>query len=139
MTNSRRKGATFERQVAGELFTYTGIKFKRNLDQYQEAERGDLTPNDPAWPFEIECKAYSSGTDCKAGWETQAQTAADKAGKFPAVIYKFNNHPIRVRVWEDALAEAFGTTPLVCGLKADLNMHDFSLIAREIMSRRAMT
>ncbi|WP_299945312.1 hypothetical protein [uncultured Ruegeria sp.] len=138
MTNSRRKGAAFERQVAGELLTYTGIRFKRNLDQYQEKDHGDLTPEDPGFPFEMECKAYASGADCKSGWEAQAFTAAEKTGKFPAVIYKFNSRPIRVRIWEDALAEAFDTTPLNCGLKVDVSLQDFALIAREIMARRAL-
>lgn len=138
MTNSRRKGAAFERQIASELLTHTGIRFKRNLTQYQEKNHGDLISSDPAWPFDQECKAYASGTDCKPGWEAQAFKAAEKSGRFPAVIYKFDFHPVRVRIWEDAIAEAFDTTPLNCGLKVDVSLQDFALIAREIMARRAL-
>lgn len=137
MTNSRQKGASFERAVAKELLAFTGISFKRNLDQYQERGHGDLTPSDPDFPFVIECKAYASGGDCSPAWEAQAFTAASGTGKHPAVIYKFNNRPIRVRVWFDALAEAFGASDVSNG-KADISLQDFGYVASEIMSIRAM-
>ena len=135
--NSRRKGASFERQIAAELHDHTGIRFKRNLTQYQEKDHGDLIPSDPAFPFECECKAYATGTDCKPAWEEQAATAAQKSGRLPAVIYKFDFHPVRVRIGEDALAEAYGSQPMNAGLKMDVSVQDFAAIAREIMARRS--
>ena len=59
--NSRNKGASFEREVAkliNEFFDDIGYnyKVKRNLEQYQEKDLGDLNiPN-----HTLECKRYAS-------------------------------------------------------------------------------
>ena len=76
----RSKGARFERDVAKRLFAELGITFKRDLSQYQQSDRGDLTPDNPAFPFLIECKTRASGADCLAAWEAQAHTAAKAVG-----------------------------------------------------------
>jgi hypothetical protein len=60
--NSRNKGASFERDIASRLnsfFEKQGIdyKVKRNLEQYQEKDLGDL--NIPK--HTIECKRYNTG------------------------------------------------------------------------------
>jgi hypothetical protein len=82
MTNSRTKGAQFEREVAKLLLLELGITFKRDLRQYQEADHGDLIPDDPAFPFELELKRYAhgpiSGTD---KWWQQVTTAAAQDGQ----------------------------------------------------------
>jgi hypothetical protein len=39
---ARNRGAQYEREVAAAVFDTLGIKIKRNLQQYQEAELGDL-------------------------------------------------------------------------------------------------
>ena len=49
---SRQRGATYEREVANEIFDILGVKIKRNLKQYQEREEGDLLLGD----YLIECK-----------------------------------------------------------------------------------
>lgn len=136
MTNSRQKGANFERTVAQELFRETGINFRRDLDQYRERDRGDLLADDDGWPFVIECKARATGADCLGAWEVQAFDAARGTGKHPVVIYKFNNKPIRCRVWIDAVAEALGTH-IVAGQWLETNIQGFAFVAREIMARRA--
>jgi hypothetical protein len=61
MTNSRTKGAQFEREVAKLLLLELGITFKRDLRQYQEADHGDLIPDDPAFPFELSSSATPTG------------------------------------------------------------------------------
>lgn len=137
MTNSRQKGATFERQIARDLDALLGIKFKRKLDQYQERDQSDLTPSDPAFPFSLECKSYAKGTECKPAWEAQAIRAAQNEGKHPAVVFKFNNHPVVVRIWSDAYAESLGTSA-VDGVKLDLSLEHFAHVCREIMAIRAM-
>ena len=137
MTNSRNKGAAFERKLAQELFLQLGIGFKRDLRQYQEADHGDLIPDDDDFPFTIEAKHYAKGYACKDAWMTQAQTAASKTGKHPVVIYKYNNQPVRCHVWFGALAEAFGGKAR-CGLCADLDLVAFCEVAREIMSKRSL-
>jgi len=103
MTNSRNKGAAFERDIAKQLHLELGVNFKRDLDQYREKDRGDLLC-DQAFPFLIECKHYKTGSFQEAWWK-QAYRAALGTGQKPAVIYKFNHKPIRVRVQMRAAVE----------------------------------
>ena len=122
MANSRTKGASFEREIAKMLFLELGITFKRDLRQYQEAEHGDLIPDDPAFPFELELKRYAdgpiSGTD---KWWQQVTTAANKTGKRPALIYKYDRQPVRCVVE-------------LQGVRCNISFEDFCYLTREIMS-----
>lgn len=93
---SRNKGASFEREMAQELHRLLGINFKRNLDQCREKDLGDLIADTP-FPFLIECKRYAGGEFQKTWWK-QAYTAAFGSGQHPAVIYRFDRRPVRVRV-----------------------------------------
>jgi hypothetical protein len=96
--NSRTKGAAFERDIAKRLnifFEENGIDFKakRNLEQYQEKDLGDLDiPN-----HIIECKRYASGNWYKDEWWLQV---CDSCGEdnIPVLIWKYNHQPIRVCV-----------------------------------------
>jgi Holliday junction resolvase len=98
MANGRNKGAQFEREIANMLFFELGITFKRDLRQYQEADHGDLIPDDPAFPFELELKRYAHGPISGTNkWWQQVTTAANKTGKRPALIYRYDRQPIRVR------------------------------------------
>jgi len=125
MTNSRTKGAQFEREVANMLLFELGISFKRDLRQYQEAEHGDLIPDDPAFPFELELKRYAdgpiSGTD---KWWKQVTTAAAKTNKRPALIYRYDRQPTRVVVE-------------IQGIRCNISFEDFCYLAREIMAHEA--
>lgn len=125
MTNSRTKGAAFEREVAKLLLLELGITFKRDLRQYQEADHGDLIPDDPAFPFELELKRYAhgpiSGTD---KWWQQVTTAANKTGKRPALIYRYDRQPIRVVVE-------------LQGIRCNISFEDFCYLTREIMAHEA--
>ena len=125
MTNSRTKGAAFEREIAKMLLLELGISFKRDLRQYQEADHGDLIPDDPAFPFELELKRYAhgpiSGTD---KWWQQVTTAAAKTGKRPALIYKYDRQPVRCVVE-------------LQGVRANISFEDFAYLAREIMAHDA--
>ena len=98
MTNSRNKGAAFERTVAAELFDLTGVRFSRNLEQYRAADNGDLNPDDADFPFLIECKNYAAPKSCQQAWKDQATSAAARVGKIPAVVYKLMRQPIKVAV-----------------------------------------
>jgi hypothetical protein len=49
---SRQRGATYEREVANEIFDVLGVRIKRNLKQYQESDEGDLILG----TYLIECK-----------------------------------------------------------------------------------
>jgi len=122
MTNSRTKGAAFEREVAKLLLLELGISFKRDLRQYQTSCHGDLISSDPAFPFELELKRYASGpisgTD---NWWKQVTTAAAKTGKRPALIYKYDRQPIRCVVEMQ-------------GVRCNVSFEDFCYLAREEMA-----
>jgi hypothetical protein len=135
MADSRRKGAAYERQVAARLHGLTGITFKRDLDQYRASEHGDLTADDPAWPFALECKRYASGTGCKPAWRAQATAAAGAVGKFPAVIFRFDRLDDRVSVPIEAIAAAFGETHTDCTEWAEITIEGLAYLAAEIMAK----
>jgi N-dimethylarginine dimethylaminohydrolase len=49
---SRQRGATYEREVANDIFEALGVRIKRNLKQYQQSDEGDLILGQ----YLIECK-----------------------------------------------------------------------------------
>lgn len=132
----REAGARFERKIAGDLHDMLGIRFKRDLRQYQSADRSDLIPDDDAFPFSIECKRRAAGATCESGWEAQAIRAAQNEGRHPSVIYQFGSRAPIVRIWSEAYAESLGTTA-VDGVKLDLSLEHFAHVCREIMAVRA--
>ena len=95
--NSRNKGASFEREVAKLINQYFDeinydYKVKRNLEQYQEKDLGDLNvPN-----HTIECKRYASGNWYKEQWWQQVCDACGDT--VPVLIWKYNHQPMRVCV-----------------------------------------
>lgn len=128
--NSRTKGATFERAIAKELELLTGIKFQRNLEQSRTVDHCDLLADDADWPFSLELKRYASGTGCKPEWRAQAERAATKSGKIPAVVYQFDRRAIRVAVPFIALGHDRDAW-------AEINLDDLAYFAREIMAGKA--
>lgn len=128
--NGRNKGSAFERQIAKELFLLTGVGFRRNLEQYRAADNGDLTPDDPAFPFVIECKAYAAGTGCKPAWKDQASKAAKAAGRIPCVVWKYNNRPVTCSVPLTALCPAMPVDQW-----ADITLRGLAFLAAEKMAR----
>ena len=102
MADSRNKGAAFERDICKRLnafFEQSGLetRVKRNLDQYQTSKLCDIEiPG-----YAIECKAYKSGRWFLSDWWEQACEAAND--RVPALIWKFNNQPIRVALPIQAL------------------------------------
>lgn len=133
--NSRNKGATFERDIAIALELELGIRFKRNLEQSREAHHADLIPDDPDFPFVIECKRYAGGS-FQAAWWTQVSKAATEAGKIPCVIYKFDRRDIQVAVDWRAFAAMIGVALNDDGL-IHMNLASFCFVAREIMAGKA--
>ncbi len=131
--NSRVKGATFERAVAQELELLTGVRFKRDIEQYRAADHGDLIPDNAAWPFIVECKRYANGAGCLDAWKDQATRAAIAAGKLPCVVFKFDRTPIRVAVPFAAIAMAYGGRDS-SGEWANISLQGFAHLAAEIMA-----
>lgn len=131
--NSRNKGAQFERAIAARLFGLTGVTFKRDLEQYRAGEHGDLIPDDPAFPFVIECKRYAEGTTCRPAWRAQATAAASKANRYPAVIYKFDRKDERVSIPFEAICAAFGDKHSGSTDWAEITIEGFAYLVGELM------
>jgi len=141
MVNSRTKGASFERDVKNRLFEHLGLDFKRVLDQWAEAGLPDLVCEDDAFPFVIECKRYKQGsTFASPSHWTQCCNAAEKAGKLPALVYKFDRLPERWRVPIDALAQLATYQPAMDKTEAydwryacEMTFDEFCMITSELM------
>lgn len=130
--HSRNKGSAFEREIAQELHLLTGVSFKRHLDQVREGGLGDLIADTDAWPFVIECKRRESGNGCESGWIAQAAIAAAKAGKRPAVVFRFDRQQTRVAVPLTAVWAASGSE-IATDEWATVTLQAFAMIAAELM------
>lgn len=136
MANPRTKGASGEREVITDLTRHLGMKFSRNLKQYQEAQHGDIEAPE-AFPFTIEVKRHKEGWTCSPAWARQVFDACRHTNKFPCVAYRHDRHEWRYRVWFDALGEAFCGVSGVSNQWADLDINGFAYVCREIMAGRA--
>ena len=94
--NSRAKGAAFERQIANLFIKDLNLSnpVKRILEQTRTKELPDLMLGN--WC--IECKAYGSGAEPRQDWWDQVIASSRQNHLKPALVYKFNNRPIKVRV-----------------------------------------
>ena len=94
--NSRTKGANFEREIGNLLVEQLGLNqpVKRILEQTRTKELPDLMLGN--WC--IECKAYGSGAEPRPDWWEQVLASSREQNLKPALVYKFNNRPIKVRV-----------------------------------------
>ena len=139
MVNPRTKGSQYERDVRKRLHLELGLEFRRVLDQWAEAGLPDLTCEDDAFPFVVECKRYKQGSTfaSPSHWD-QICVAATKAGKIPALVYKFDRLPERWRVPIEALA-MLATFERQMGdgydwkYAVEMTFDDFCMVARELM------
>ena len=99
--NSRNKGAAFERQIANALIEDLNLQHpvKRILEQTRTKELPDLMLG--TWC--IECKAYGAGAEPRPDWWEQVLASSSGQGLKPALVYKFNNRPIKVRVLANSI------------------------------------
>ena len=121
--NSRNKGAAFERQIANALIEDLNLKnpVKRILEQTRTKELPDLKLG--RWC--LECKRYGDGSEPSSDWWDQV-LAATGEGEFPALIYKFNRRPIKVRILAGTLIPELDFSPMTI----DLMWEDFIEILR---------
>ena len=100
MTNSRNKGAAFEREIANSLNEELNLTLplKRILEQTREKFLPDLILGN----WYLECKRYGQGNEPVEKWWSQVLDAAKDRG-IPALIYKFNNRPIKVRILANSI------------------------------------
>jgi len=133
MVNSRAKGVGYESEIKKALFDNLGLVFQRELNQYREADHGDLICEAENFPFVIECKRRMSGSFSQS-WMDQAQRAADRVGKYPCVIYRFDRQPsiavIRINAFTRAVGGAWDENTDLVSMTVDA----FCSIARELMA-----
>ena len=94
---------------------------KRILEQTRTKELPDLKLG--RWC--IECKRYGDGAEPSAEWWDQV-LAATPPGEFPALIYKFNRRPIKVRILAGTLVPELDFSPMTI----DLMWEDYIEILR---------
>ena len=126
--NQRKKGHDFERKIAKKLQEDLGLikPVRRILNQYQEKNHPDLRLG----RWNIECKAYKKGFEPASAWWDQVLSVT-KEGEFPALIYKFDNKPIRIRVFAKNVNEVLEDESKVL----DLNWDSFTYLLRNLYSR----
>ncbi|MBL1263925.1 putative PDDEXK endonuclease [Candidatus Methylomicrobium oryzae] len=104
--NSRAKGAGAEREFAGLVRDWTGVRLIRNLEQTRSGGH-DLIVHpdeigDAANAFRqlaIECKRYESASAALIEkWWDQAVVQAEQAKLLPVLVYRANRSPWRVVV-----------------------------------------
>lgn len=96
MVNSRAKGAGAEREVAGIIQDYTGVKLVRNLEQTRSGGHDLLVHPDETGSvadafraLAIECKRYNSVTPgLIKRWWLQAVAQAEPLQLQPILIYR---------------------------------------------------
>ena len=116
--NSRTKGANFEREIGNLLQEKLSLTnpVRRILEQTRTKELPDLKMG--RWC--IECKRYGPGSDPLDEWWDQVIASSGPSG-LPALIYKFNRKPIKVRLLGESLSdELIGT-----GILIDTSFDDF--------------
>ena len=125
--NQRKKGHDFERKIAKKLQEDLGLikPVRRILNQYQEKNHPDLRLG----RWNIECKAYKKGFEPASAWWDQVLSVT-KEGEFPALIYKFDNKPIRVRVFAKNVNQILSDKSKVL----DLNWDSFTYLLRKLYS-----
>ena len=126
--NQRKKGHDFERKIAKKLQEDLGLikPVRRILNQYQEKNHPDLKLG----RWNIECKAYKKGFEPASAWWDQV-LGVTKDGEFPALIYKFDNKPIRIRIFAKNINEMLSDKSKV----VDLNWESFTYLLKRLYSK----
>lgn len=104
--NSRQKGASAEREFAGLIHDWSGVRLIRNLEQTRSGGHDLIVHPDAVGSvadsfreLAIECKRYQTATDAQIQkWWAQAVLQADQAGLKPVLAYRANRSPWRVVV-----------------------------------------
>ena len=126
--NSRAKGANFEREIGNLLVQDLGLKnpVKRILEQTRTKELPDLMMG--RWC--IECKRYGDGSEPSEEWWNQVLIASSNDDQIPALVYKFNRKPLKVRI----LASCINKNIQNNDITVDLSWQDFISIIKELFS-----
>ena len=128
MTNSRNKGASFEREVANLLTSDLGLK--KNIRRILEQTREKHLPDLKIGRWYIECKRYASGAEPLEAWWQQVLDATREKG-IPALVYKFDRRHIKVKV---PLGSINPDLHLDSPFTADLLWDDYIFLLKELYS-----
>ena len=123
--NSRAKGANFEREIGNLLVQDLNLTnpVKRILEQTRTKELPDLRLG--RWC--IECKRYGDGGEPpKEWWDQVLRSCSQEDSLIPALVYKFNRRPIKVRILAGTLIPELDFSPMTI----DLMWEDFVDILR---------
>ena len=123
--NQRKKGHDFERKIAKKLQEDLELvkPVRRILSQYQEKNHPDLKLG----RWNLECKAYKKGFEPATAWWEQV-LGVTREGEFPALIYKFDNKPIRVRIIAKNINRELSDSSKV----VDLNWDSFTYLIKQM-------
>ena len=126
--NSRAKGANFEREIGNLLVQDLGLKnpVKRILEQTRTKELPDLMMG--RWC--IECKRYGDGSEPSEEWWNQVLIASSNDDQIPALVYKFNRKPLKVRILASCINKDIQNNDIT----VDLSWQDFISIIKELFS-----
>ena len=137
MVNSRVKGRSGEYEIRDILFEELGLTFKRDIEQFRQADRGDLLCVDMDFPAVIEVKRYAKGGETPRGaWWDQCCKAASAAGKWPLLVWRFDRMDWRWRIPAQVLID-LGHPHGNIGMREDVTL-DWGY-AVEMDTRTAMT
>jgi hypothetical protein len=137
MVNSRVKGRSGEYEIRDILFEELGLTFKRDIEQFRQADRGDLLCVDMDFPAVIEVKRYAKGGETPRGaWWDQCCKAATAAGKWPLLVWRFDRMDWRWRLPAQVLID-LGHPHGNIGMREDVTL-DWGY-AVEMDTRTAMT
>jgi|TARA_B100001094_G_scaffold185397_1_gene179613 hypothetical protein len=127
--NSRAKGANFEREIGNLLVQDLNLTnpVKRILEQTRTKELPDLRLG--RWC--IECKRYGDGGEPPKEWWEQVLRSCSEESLIPALIYKFNRRPIKVRLLASSLNPAIQNKLIT----VDLLWDDFIEIILELFQK----
>jgi hypothetical protein len=152
MVNSRDKGTRGEYAVIKLIEELLGIKLKRDVEQYRQADRGDLIlAEDADWPFCVEVKTYSSSSlsvTHRPAWWQQVEKASAAHGLIPVLFYKYDRYEWRVVLKADTVSFALGgtlnheddhlfTMDHDDDILLTTDVDGFAYLAREILAARA--
>lgn len=127
--NSRAKGANFEREIGNLLVQDLNLTnpVKRILEQTRTKELPDLRLG--RWC--IECKRYGDGGEPPKDWWEQVLRSCSEESLMPALIYKFNRRPIKVRLLASSINPAIQNKLIT----VDLLWDDFIEIILELFQK----
>lgn len=138
--NSRQKGAAAERELIKELQEYLGDeiagRMKRNLEQSRKG--GHDVAGLPGWAIEVKRYKRLSDADLNRIWERQVVDQALRVKCRPALAYKGDFKPWRVRLPIELLKDVGHTWvdewACRCNWTADVGLEAFAAVVREAHS-----